>query len=46
VQVGEQHLAFAQRLRSTACGSLTFTIMSALAKTSSAVSMILAPAAT
>jgi hypothetical protein len=31
-------------LRSPACGSFTFTIMSALAKISSAVAMILAPA--
>jgi hypothetical protein len=46
VQVGEEDLAFAQALALDACGSLTFTIMSALAKTSSAVSMILAPAAT
>jgi hypothetical protein len=31
--------------RSTACGSLTFTIMSALAKISAAAGMIMAPAA-
>jgi len=44
MQIGKQHLAGAKLFAFRGCGSLTLTIKSATAKTSSAVSTIFAPA--